>query len=89
MLCLPTRGWQLKVYLACIEVQFVATPSGTCAEVAAMDLLAQLCGSCTSAFLQIGAKRAMQWTPGERALLVLLFDVTIVAPYPARAASCK
>ena len=60
------RGWPAEVYWACIEVQFATAPPGIAAEVAAMDVLAQLRGSCTSAFLQVGAGRAMQWTQGER-----------------------
>ena len=54
------------MFWACIEVQFATAPPDVTAKFAAMEVLAQLRGCCTSAFLQIGAGRAMEWTSGER-----------------------
>jgi hypothetical protein len=83
------RGWQAEVFWACIEVQFATAPPGIAAEGIAMQLLAQLRGSCSSALLQVGAGRAMEWKQGKRRACVVLSPVVALsATIPYRILLC-
>ena len=83
------RGWQAEVYWACIDVQFATQPPGIAAEGVAMQVLAQVRGSCSSAFLQVGAGHAMEWKQGERRKCTFCSVSPRCRPTPAKKPSAS